>query len=226
MSMVIFRYLGMKIFGYLCLGWVNIRYQTQYPTNTKINRLQMTNLIYSSDRLQQTRLERKLFISFLELANRVQRLIQLDIDLGNVQVNVNSGVALERRQILPLGVAEHAQSVVALAQLHLPPPVAELARLRRHRRQLQRRAHITLMAEDVLEQSPRHTRHRGVLGQVQARHIHELAVRTFVRMKVTLLINHYNKNKLANYFQNFNSACRFLMITYYCFYILFICYNS
>ncbi len=42
----------------------------------------------------------------------------------------------------------------------------------------------------------------------------------FVRIKVTLLINHYNKNKLANYFQNFNSACRFLMITYYCFYVL------
>ena len=36
----------------------------------------------------------------------------------------------------------------------------------------------------------------------------------YVRIKVTLLINHYNKNKLANYFQNFNSACRFLMITY------------
>jgi len=48
----------------------------------------------------------------------------------------------------------------------------------------------------------------------------------FVRIKVTLLINHCNKNKSANYFQNFNSACRFLMITYYCFYVLFICYNS
>ena len=66
------------------------------------------------------------------------------------------------------------------------------------------------------------------LRPVQTRHV--LAARgggqAFVRIKVTLLINHYNKNKLANYFQNFNSACRFLMITYYCFYVLFICYNS
>jgi hypothetical protein len=49
---------------------------------------------------------------------------------------------------------------------------------------------------------------------------------TFEIIKVTLLINHYDKNKLANYFWNFNSACRFLMITYYCFYVLCICYNS
>ena len=28
--MVIFMYLGMIIFGYLCLSWVNIQYQTQY----------------------------------------------------------------------------------------------------------------------------------------------------------------------------------------------------
>ncbi len=49
---------------------------------------------------------------------------------------------------------------------------------------------------------------------------------TLVIIKETLLINHYDKNKLANYFWNFNCACRFLMITYYCFYVLCICYNS
>ena len=48
----------------------------------------------------------------------------------------------------------------------------------------------------------------------------------YVIIEVTLLINHYDKNKLANYFWNFNSACRFLMITYCCFYVLCICYNS
>jgi len=90
---------------------------------------------------------------------------------------------------------------------------------------------------------PHHVRHVLGLGGARGARVHDARIRqpllelehgqarlggpgAFVRIKVTLLINHYNKNKLANYFQNFNSACRFLIITYYCFYVLFICYNS
>ena len=47
-----------------------------------------------------------------------------------------------------------------------------------------------------------------------------------VILKLTLLTNYYDTNKLASYFENFNSACRFLMITYDFFYVLCICYKS
>jgi len=42
----------------------------------------------------------------------------------------------------------------------------------------------------------------------------------YVRIQVTLLINHCSENKSANCFWNFKSACSFLMITCYCFYVL------
>ncbi len=64
----------------------------------------------------------------------------------------------------------------------------------------------------------------------------EALVGPFVRIKVTLLINHYNKNELANYFQNFrqpevavNYSCLFFLSIYNLFiikkYYLFININ-
>ena len=78
-------------------------------------------------------------------------------------------------------------------------------------------ARVQIAVDDglVVELPGREVRLGGGLGRL-----------AFVIIKVTLLINHYNENKLANYFENFNSACRFLMVAYYRFHVLCICYNS